>query len=95
MTRQPCSSEMEVTDLEPTADLDPTSELKPADDDGEQSMLLDINAAVTEAASQVATGQVELGVVLVGGDIPCSLLLTLLSPLETVHPTGCRDQSNV
>ena len=48
MTRQPCSSEMKVTASEPTADLDPTSELEPADDDSEQSVLLDVDAAVTE-----------------------------------------------
>ena len=71
---QPCSSEMEVTDPEPTADLDTTSELEPAAElelaaaDGEQSVLLDIDAAVSEAASQVATGQVELGMVVVEGD---------------------------
>ena len=74
MTRQPWSSEMEVTDPEPTADLDSTSELEPAAElepavaDGEQSVLLDIDAAVSEAASQVAMGQVELGVVVVEGD---------------------------
>ena len=73
MTRQPWSSEMEVTDPEPIADLDPTSELEPAAelesaaDDSEQSVLLDIDAAISEAASQVATGQVELGVVLLEG----------------------------
>ena len=59
---------MEVTDPEPTADLDTTSELEPAAEDGKQSVLLDIDAAVSEAASLVATGQVELGVVVIEGD---------------------------
>ena len=54
---------MEVTELEHSTD-----ELEPAADDDDQSVLVDIDTVVTDAASQVATGQVELGVPLVEGD---------------------------
>ena len=54
---------MEVTELEHSTD-----ELEPAADDDDQSVLVDIDTVVTDAASQVATGRVELGVLLVEGD---------------------------
>ena len=62
MTRQPCPSETEVTELECSGDQEPAA------DECDLSILLDIDTAVSEAASQVATGQVELGVPLVEGD---------------------------
>ena len=53
---------MEITELECSGDLEP------AGDECDRSVLLDIDTAVSEAASQVATEQVELGVPLVEGD---------------------------